>query len=436
MSRQNNYRFYPSSLRRPAAPAYEQTPGRIPQEFREAMKRLPGKAAETPRTRTPDSATKDIQRPLVRKRTAKESVDKWKSSFKPVGHQDEDDDDEDQSASSSEKVELYDPYDLVSSDPETEIRQKNNHDSPLSVQKLNPQQSSARRSRWDIPSCGTASAPVGSGDLRTNPRPEDGQGLSLGRSLPEQQSCSSHTHTCLDQPLYVPLSGEVDRNVHGHDRVVFLSHGEPNNMEDRRRDLEHSREATTKISAPKVLDYNHHSRLVEKGLDPVPSATDNKRNRSKTVILDKNPVTCDLCDVELATAQDLEDHLESRVHWGTLEYIQENNHYDDLVIAFLQEVMTYKSRQSSRAIEESAFQALEENDHMTRVEVFHCSACRVFVSSSAFAVQEHITSREHLSNTQLFRVQQRRICLDRAGTIMKELALQFELFRKGERAFE
>lgn len=50
----------------------------------------------------------------------------------------------------------------------------------------------------------------------------------------------------------------------------------------------------------------------------------------------RNPVTCDLCDVELATAQDLEDHLESRVHWGTLEYIQENNHYDDLVIAFLQ----------------------------------------------------------------------------------------------------
>lgn len=140
------------------------------------------------------------------------------------------------------RVELYDPYDLVSSDPETEIRQRNDHDSPLSVQKLNPQQSSARRSRWDIPSCGTASAPVDSGDLRTNPRPEDGQGLSLGRSLPEQQSCSSHTHTCLDQPLYVPLSGEVDRNVHGHDRVVFLSHGEPNNMEDRRRDLEHSRE--------------------------------------------------------------------------------------------------------------------------------------------------------------------------------------------------
>lgn len=47
---------------------------RIPQKFREAMKRLPGKAAETPQTRKPDSATKDIQRPLVRKRTGKKTL--------------------------------------------------------------------------------------------------------------------------------------------------------------------------------------------------------------------------------------------------------------------------------------------------------------------------------------------------------------------------
>ena len=50
----------------------------------------------------------------------------------------------------------------------------------------------------------------------------------------------------------------------------------------------------------------------------------------------RDPITCDLCDVQLANGQELEDHLDSRGHWGTLEYIQQNNNYDDLEIAFLQ----------------------------------------------------------------------------------------------------
>lgn len=152
--------------------------------------------------------------------------------------------------------------------------------------------------------------------------------------------------------------------------------------------------------------------------------------------MDKSPIICDLCDVELANGQELEDHLDGKSHWDTLEYIQQQNNYDDVAMAFLQEVMLYKSRQCSRAIGVSALQALQENDHMTKIEMFHCTACKAFVSTSASSVQTHITSQEHLSNTKEFEVQQRRTCLDKAETMMKELTPQFEHFLKGGSPFE
>lgn len=50
----------------------------------------------------------------------------------------------------------------------------------------------------------------------------------------------------------------------------------------------------------------------------------------------RNPFTCELCDVELANKQELEDHLESKTHWDTMEHIQRESNYDDLTVAFLQ----------------------------------------------------------------------------------------------------
>lgn len=44
---------------------------------------------------------------------------------------------------------------------------------------------------------------------------------------------------------------------------------------------------------------------------------------------------------------------------------------------------------------------LQENDHMTKVSLFHCAACQVLVSTAAVAVQNHITSPEHLSNNKV-----------------------------------
>lgn len=48
------------------------------------------------------------------------------------------------------------------------------------------------------------------------------------------------------------------------------------------------------------------------------------------------PINCDICEVELANAQELEEHLDTSSHWETLEHIQQKKNYNDLVIAFLQ----------------------------------------------------------------------------------------------------
>lgn len=106
------------------------------------------------------------------------------------------------------------------------------------------------------------------------------------------------------------------------------------------------------------------------------------------------------------------------------------------------------------------FLALQENDHMTKVEVFHCAVCEAFISPSSSSVRAHVVSQEHLANikvglaiyqftsalcvsrapgsqipivcdfVQRFDALQRRVCLDRAQAMMEELKPQFQHFLK------
>lgn len=43
------------------------------------------------------------------------------------------------------------------------------------------------------------------------------------------------------------------------------------------------------------------------------------------------------------------------------------------------------------------FSVLQENEQLTKVEMFHCAACKVYTSTSVAEVQTHITSEEHIS---------------------------------------
>ncbi|XP_039999512.1 DBIRD complex subunit ZNF326-like isoform X2 [Xiphias gladius] len=441
MNRQNHVPFSPSAAPKGAAPLYKQLPGRVPKDFIEAMKRIPMKPADNSNIRTTDMAAKPLptQKPAVQP-----SAGKWMSSFKPVGE--EEDNSQDKSTSSSEKVELYDPYDPGLPESELRIALSKNFNHSTSDQDINPDRRHLSPGRETLRHWN--STPGGrlfdTRDFSPETRPGENR---LGQRLPERRVYSPDNES-LDRPGYGSISRPLDHRVCSPDRMVHGSSnqqipatygGRKTNGEERITVPEHRREMTTTVtlSPPKLQqDYQHHLGFVERGLDQITPATEVTRNRSKTIVMDKSPITCDLCDVELANGQELEDHLDSKSHWGTLEHIQQKKNYDDLAIAFLQEVMLYKSRQCSRAIEDSALQALQENDHMTKVEMFHCAACNAFISTSASLVQTHITSQEHLSNTKEFELQQRRTCLSKAETIMKELKPQFEHFMKGDSPFE
>ncbi|XP_070829980.1 uncharacterized protein [Chaetodon trifascialis] len=453
MNRQNNSPFSPSRMPQGAAPACnQQQPGRVPKDFREAMKHVSGKPADKANTRTSYVAAKTS--PALK---GQPSASKWRSSFTPVGE--EEDNSEDKCTSSPERVELYNPYDPASSDSENEMSrgQDHNHSPPdqdnnLTRQRLSPGRGCHDERRWDSSYSEPESLPLERHDFDPETRPTESRGLSPCQRLPQAYCPDTET---LVPPGYGSINRPLDHRVCSPDRLVhgsstqrFLaSYGaQRTNGEERitipecRREVSPIRlqmTTTGRLSPPRIQrDYQHQSGYMETGLDKVTPPTEVTRRRSKNIIMNKSPIICDLCDVELANGQELQDHLESKAHWDTLEHIQQENDYDDLAIAFLQEVMLYKSRQCSRPIEDSVLQTLQENDHMTKIEMFLCAACNIFLSTSASSVQAHITSPEHLSNAKEFEVQQRRACLDKAKTMMMELQPQFEHFLKGRSPFE
>ncbi|KAM3604630.1 uncharacterized protein V6R79_014084 [Siganus canaliculatus] len=424
MKRQNNDQFTCPTLPAAAAPPFKQPQmGRIPRGFREAMEHFSVKAAENSTLQEPDVTPRKT--PAQKGRS---SIAKWKSSFQPVGG--EDDNTEDDSGSSPKRVELYDPYDPASSDSDHEMplgrgRGRSSHSQDNHKER---RRSPPSRSSWDLP----CSDP-GSRDLdRVG---ESHRGVTPPQRPPERRTYSP-VRESFPPPGYSSVNPPLDHRVvtpdrHFHsssiDRFPTAQHrAQRTNGEERIPEYRREIPAAGRLSPPMLQrDYQH-----QLGRDKITPSTGGIRNTSKTLIMDDDAVTCDLCDVEVANGQELQDHLDSKTHWDTLEHIQQENRYDDQTIAFLQEVLLFKSRESGRAIEDSVLQALQENDHMTKMEIFHCAACNVFLSSSASSVQSHITSQEHLRATKEFQVRQRRTCLDKAETIMKRLRPQFEHFLK------
>ncbi|XP_068593752.1 DBIRD complex subunit ZNF326-like isoform X2 [Cebidichthys violaceus] len=349
-----------------------------------------------------------------------------------------------------EMVEIYDPYDPLSSDSEHEMLHAQNHNKSPTDEDYDlgssPSGGFRKKRRWGSCYSESVSHPPDRQDFSPETSPTQSEGLSPGHGPPEQQAHSLNTES-LDQTGYDSVSRPLDHRVCSPDGLIHASSaqqfpacygGQRVDGEERIIIPEYEREmnTTVRLSPPRLQRGDRQLKYLRTGWDHVSPSTEDPRTRNINIIMDKRPITCDLCDVELANGGELEDHLESKSHWDTLEHIQQQNNYDDLAIAFLQEVMQYKSHQCSRAIADGALQALEENDHMTKIEMFHCAACSAFVSTSASSVHTHITSQKHLDNIKEFQVQQRRSCLDKAETMMKELKPQFEHFLKGGSPFE
>lgn len=186
------------------------------------------------------------------------------------------------------------------------------------------------------------------------------------------------------------------------------------------------------------VDYQHQSGFGVKGVDQIkpPLKVTRKRSRSLSEEIDGVPFSCDLCEVELSEAKGLEEHLECRSHWETLEHIQLQNKYDDMTIAFLQESMLNKVRKGSQVMDDGALKVLCEKHKIKKVEMLHCGFCKVYISTSVSSVQNHLNSQEHSRNNTGVKVKQRDACLTRAKTMMKQLTHQYAEFLKGNDPFE
>lgn len=310
-------------------------------------------------------------------------INKWSFAVMEENDEDKQTSSDKTSSPKRKRLNLYDPYEPVKSDSDDHLTPEQSDES------LNP------CGRWDIDS---------RQKRRVTPEPP------LFRTIP-QQTDSEHT----EKAGYNSLGGTSDH-----------------------KDLDYRPKISTavRLSPPPTQRNYKQSRYSGPTHVPPPRPEVNKVSGRNELANPKNIINCDLCEVELSNGQELEEHLDSKSHWDTLEYIQEHNNYDDMAIAFLQDVMLYKSRKCSRAIEDTALQALQDYDHMTKVEMFHCAACNAFVPTSALAVQNHITTQGHMTNTKEFKARQRRLCLDKASTMMKELTPQFMTFAKGASPFE
>lgn len=438
MKRQNHVPFNAAAAPKRASPVYKQPQSRsVPQGFREAMLHISVQPADKSSRSSP---VLPARTPAARTHGGQSSQAKWKSSFKPVGE----DDDNSQDKSSPEGVDLYDPYHPASSDSEHEMPHDQDHNHSSADQENNLEGHCLSLSReWDSSFREPERQPLARRNISPETRLTEGLRLSPGYNLPERRTYGPDSES-LDPPGHSSIHRPLEHRVCSPDRLMHSSSsqqfppsygGQRTNDEERTTIPEFRTEINTTVPPRLQQNYQHQLGYREGGVEEItPTAV--TRNGNKSVVMENIPISCDLCDVELANGQELQDHLESKIHWDTMEHIQQENNYDDMAIAFLQEVLLYKSRQCSRAIENSVLQALQENDHMTKVEMFHCTACKVFLPTSASSVQTHITSQEHLSNTKNFETQQRRACLEKAETVMQQLKPHFEHFLKGGSPFE
>ncbi|XP_056149004.1 uncharacterized protein LOC130123747 [Lampris incognitus] len=443
-----------------AISAYQNQTGRVTQGFNESAPSFTPMKANTESSNQP-SVTPNRQFTAPAARRTSSIAFKWKSSVTSSGDSclSQDGNSQDRKSSFTEKFELYDPYDPGSSDSESEIPQRQGGTRCRSSENYFGH-SGRKRSSSDIgpqDSHHWESAYSGSGNI-SHEVPHEGWDLGCDtrhpkRPSPRDRLAERETYSTDTKSSETSSYGFISRppDQKGFESqalpdsvmsVLFPAssyRGQRTNVEERITAPEPRREMTTtaKLSPGFQVGYNSQSGYSGTGVDQITPSSEVSRtwNISPKSKMEKSPFICELCDVELAKMRDLDDHLESKSHWETLEHIQQHYNYNDLTIAFLQEVM-YKFRQCSKAMEESAIEALQEKDYMTKVEMLHCAACKVLVSTSVSSVQNHLNSQEHLQNKKEYGIQKRSLCLDKTEAMMKELKPQFEKFLKGVDPFE
>ncbi|KAK0137474.1 DBIRD complex subunit ZNF326 [Merluccius polli] len=337
-------------------------------------------------------------------------------------------------------VDLYDPYDQLSSESESEMGQAKRCDrrSPMKDvdhrghREMAHSQPEETHAEWRDRSAVRRDRSAARRDRSPSDRRPKHRSLSP-RGSQHRPATSPGVPRTYDQLCYNPVRPNERSSPETHSLGEERVTGPPLNTEFA---------TSVGLSTPNFpVDYRLQTGYCETGVSSVNMAPPREVAVSSRAIAVKDieqqsAFSCELCEVEYARLEELQEHLESSSHWDTMEHIQKLNNYDDLTIAFLQEVMMFKVRQCCRAMVDQDFEALKETDHMTRVDMLHCAVCNVYISTSATSVKNHVSSMKHHHNKQSFCYRQKHQCLDKAAVMINLLKPQFEQYREGGNPFE
>uniref|UniRef100_A0A8C4TBK5 DBIRD complex subunit ZNF326 n=1 Tax=Erpetoichthys calabaricus TaxID=27687 RepID=A0A8C4TBK5_ERPCA len=161
--------------------------------------------------------------------------------------------------------------------------------------------------------------------------------------------------------------------------------------------------------------------------------------------------TCSFCKFRTFEEKDIENHFESTSHQETLDYIQKQAKFDEVVIKFLHESMVNKFKktvsrkllsshpeQTPEEAHKELMEGVTEEDYMRKVDMVHCNACHAYVPAVVSSVQQHIKSNDHLKNKVLYKEQLKKESVLTATSILNNpiVKARYEKYVKGENPFE
>ncbi|KAK6310432.1 hypothetical protein J4Q44_G00184870 [Coregonus suidteri] len=326
----------------------------------------------------------------------------------------------------SEKAVLYDPYDPGSSSDSEVEPSKGREDH--------------HRHRVIGQSCGLSTGYQGSASVAGH---HDGLNwdLSYSRSGTRHEQSShgsrhdqsSHDHSA--RPLPTTETPLFPRNAYGGRR------GNGRELSTTTvPDKEQTRSPPGFTQSNWITNPNHRqsdsSGRVGDQIKSPPEVT-KKRSRSPNEDLSRDFYTCEMCNLNFQKAGMLGMHLKCNSHWETLEHIQNQNNYNDTAIAFLHEAMLIKVQRGDRPqMNRQSLRALLDKDYMTRIEIFHCASCQVYVSVHPSSLQDHLSSKDHLRNKMELRTKQLKESVNFAKATMKRMKNEYASFREGKYPFE
>ncbi|XP_069497866.1 DBIRD complex subunit ZNF326-like isoform X2 [Ambystoma mexicanum] len=152
--------------------------------------------------------------------------------------------------------------------------------------------------------------------------------------------------------------------------------------------------------------------------------------------------TCSFCQYRTLEEKEMEAHLASATHKKTLDHIQKQTKFSNVVMEFLHECMVNKFKKTSlrkaqsnvatNTLQKNMMEGITDEDHMMKVDSVHCVACSLYVPALFSSVQHHLKSPEHAKSKVAYKEQFERLSVLTATSILSNPAVKarYEQFAK------